>query len=408
MSASQRLQWLESIDISALSAGASTAALRDIAVIRGKTDQLEAALARRISELHAAGDSAPVADALGRCGTASRRATERAERRADALGETPQLDDALGKGRVGAEHADALASAASRLDDAQRAELFARDREITELSASATPDVFRRRLTRIVDDITDDDGLDRASKQRHDATLSMKIDDDTGMHTLFARLTPEDGNRLRRALDHEAAALANGNGEHSEECRGLRRDQLLVRALVRIVAGEAIGTGMGPAEVAVLIDYESLVAGRHEHSVSEYSGGSPIPAETARRHACEAKIVPVVLGEAGEVLDVGRAQRLATPAQRTALRSIYRTCAIDGCDAHFDRCHVHHIHEWEHHGPTDLDNLLPLCSFHHHRVHEGRWQLRLEVPDRRLTVTLPGGRWHSTSLPDRLPRTSAA
>ncbi|MFN3255133.1 MAG: DUF222 domain-containing protein [Ilumatobacter sp.] len=408
MSVSKRLQWLESIDISALSAGASTAALRDIAVIRGKTDQLEAALARRISELHAAGDSAPAADALGRCGTASRRATERAERRADALGETPQLDDALGKGRVGAEHADALASAASRLDDAQRAELFARDREITELAASATPDVFRRRLTRIVDDITDDDGLDRASKQRHDATLSMKIDDDTGMHTLFARLTPEDGNRLRRALDHEAAALANGNGEHSEECRGLRRDQLLVQALVRIVAGEAIGTGMGPAEVAVLIDYETLVAGLHEHSVSEYSDGSPIPAETARRHACEAKIIPVVLGEAGEVLDVGRAQRLATPAQRTALRSIYRTCAIDGCDAHFDRCHVHHIHEWEHHGPTDLDNLLPLCSFHHHRVHEGRWQLRLEFPDRRLTVTLPGGRWHSTSLPDRLPRTSAA
>ncbi|MFN3257288.1 MAG: DUF222 domain-containing protein [Ilumatobacter sp.] len=397
MSVGIRLQRLEALDVSALSAGAAIAALRDLAVVRGKTDQLEAAIARRISELHEIGDAVPAADVLGRQGRASRRSAEKADRRSKALGEVPRLNEALGKGKVGAEHADALAGAAGRLDDEQRTALFGRDQEITELAASLSPESFRRKLHAIVDEITDDDGLDRAARQQADATVSMKIDDETGMHTLYARLTPEAGNRIRRALDHEAAALAK-----LERSAGLRRDQLLATALEHIVVGDAVTQGMGPAEVAVLIDLRTLTDGRHAATVCEYSDGSPIPAETARRHACEAKIIPVVLGADSDVLDVGRASRLATPAQRSALRAMYRTCAIDGCDQHFDRCHVHHIHEWEHHGPTDLDNLLPVCGFHHHRLHEGRWRVDLDAATRHLTVTLPDGTHHSRSSPDRV------
>ena len=135
----------------------------------------------------------------------------------------------------------------------------------------------------------------------------------------------------------------------------------------------------------------------------EYSDGTPVPAETIRRHACDAHNIPVVLDGDSRPLDVGRAQRLATPQQRTALRTMYRTCAIDGCNTNFDRCEIHHLLEWTaDQGPTNLEYLLPLCNYHHHRAHEGRWQLQLDAETRELTVTHADGTHHSTALPDIL------
>ena len=118
-------------------------------------------------------------------------------------------------------------------------------------------------------------------------------------------------------------------------------------------------------------------------------------AETARRHACCAGIIPVVMGGDGIPLDMGRKRRLATPDQRRALRTMYRTCAFHGCDVAFTRCQPHHLREGDdHHGPTDLDNLLPLCHRHHHLVHEGRWRLSLDA-HRTLTITRPDGTLHA-------------
>jgi len=126
-----------------------------------------------------------------------------------------------------------------------------------------------------------------------------------------------------------------------------------------------------------------------------------VPAETVRRHACDAEIIPVVLDGEGRPLDVGRSQRLATCEQRIALRAMYRTCGIDGCNTNFDRCEIHHVLEWTaDQGPTDLRYLVPLCDHHHHRAHEGRWRLQLDPDTRDLTVTYPDGTHHSTALPD--------
>ena len=390
--------------MSSLSAIEANAALRELSSVRCKTDQLEAAVVRRVAELHAEGNAVPAADALGHNGRTSRRAAEKAERRASALGSTPRLDAALGSGHVGAEHVDAVVNATTHLDDAQRSAVFELDAEITELAAAHSPDQFRRKLNEIVDELTNDDGVERAARQQAAATASITPDPDTGMQLLFAKLTPEQGNRIRRALDAEVATMLK-----LPEFVGLRRDQLLARALDRLICGDGPATGIGVAEVAVLIDYQTLVEGRHEGTTCEYSDGTSIPAEQARRHACDAGIIPVVLDGTGKPLDVGRAKRLATEEQRVALRSMYRTCAIDGCEQHFDRCHIHHLEEWEDLGLTDLDNLLPLCSFHHHRAHEGRWQLQLEASSRQLTVRLPDGTLHSRAFPDLLePQRAAA
>jgi Domain of unknown function (DUF222) len=118
------------------------------------------------------------------------------------------------------------------------------------------------------------------------------------------------------------------------------------------------------AEVVIHIGFDTINRVPGAPKFGESVDGSPVPAETVRRHACDANISPVVLDGDGLPLDVGRAQRLATPSQRTALRSKYRTCAVDGCNTNSDRCEIHNILEWtDHRGPTDLRYLIPACTY---------------------------------------------
>mgnify|MGYP000943011562 CR=1 FL=1 len=71
-----------------------------------------------------------------------------------------------------------------------------------------------------------------------------------------------------------------------------------------------------------------------------------------------------------------------------ALNALYPTCAVPGCSVPFARCKLHHVTAWEDGGPTDLDNLLPVCVRHHHAIHDRGWQLHLTA-DRVLTIAAP-------------------
>ena len=75
------------------------------------------------------------------------------------------------------------------------------------------------------------------------------------------------------------------------------------------------------------------------------------------------------------MLYVGRTKRTAPPRLRTALEVRDRHCAFPDCRIDPSRCEAHHVTYWRHHGSTDLDNLILLCTRHHHLVHEGGWQL---------------------------------
>ena len=98
------------------------------------------------------------------------------------------------------------------------------------------------------------------------------------------------------------------------------------------------------------------------------------------------------------ILDVGRRRRLATPDQRRALTVRDGGCRAGDCDTPAWKCHAHHIHTWTDGGPTNLDNLVLLCSFHHHLVHRHDCDTKL-LPDNTFTITLPNG----TTLTSRPP-----
>ncbi|MEO5902031.1 MAG: HNH endonuclease [Ilumatobacteraceae bacterium] len=163
----------------------------------------------------------------------------------------------------------------------------------------------------------------------------------------------------------------------------------------------------GVTEVIVVIDADTVHHGHHPDSDIRFQNNIDVPVESVRRMLCTGVITPTMTRD-GVVLDVGRTQRLATRAQRRALRVMYPTCAVPGCAVGFDHCTPHHIAWWRHGGATDLDNLIPLCSKHHHRVHDHGWQLHLTPGTRTLTVTLPDGTTMSHAPPTASPDEAAA
>jgi hypothetical protein len=146
--------------------------------------------------------------------------------------------------------------------------------------------------------------------------------------------------------------------------------------------------------LSVLVDLQTLCHGLHHHSICETSNGAALSPATARRLACDANLIPLVMGGPSQPLDQGRARRVATRTQRRALRAAHRTCAVPGCTVPFDWCQIHHLRDWRQHGPTDLANLAPLCHRHHHMVHEGGWTLTLDQ-QRRATLLPPTARAHA-------------
>jgi HNH endonuclease len=100
------------------------------------------------------------------------------------------------------------------------------------------------------------------------------------------------------------------------------------------------------------------------------------PAEL-RLLACDAGIIPAVLGSPSQVLDLGRATRNFTIAQLRAMAIRDRGCVAPGCDRPPSASQGHHQVTWADGGPTDLANAALLCSFHHHQVHRQHWQVIL-------------------------------
>lgn len=102
--------------------------------------------------------------------------------------------------------------------------------------------------------------------------------------------------------------------------------------------------------------------------------GDQISAAEARRLACTAKIIPVVLGGESLPLDLGRSRRLFNASQRLAMAVRDTTCRAEGCDLPADWCEAHHLHPWRDGGRTDIDDGVLLCSHHHHRVHDAGYR----------------------------------
>jgi hypothetical protein len=350
---------------------------------RGWLDALDARIALRAGELaDQDGGDDPESVLAGR-GRRSARDAGAAVRRGDVCVQMPSVHDALAGGEVSAGHVDALARLTESLDDAGRSELRTLESALVTSAKQRTVEEFGRECRDLERILSGDEGASRLERQKRARRLKRWIDRTTGMCHTHLELDPESDAKVSAALGEAIAAeRAKADGERTW-------DQLQADALVGLITG-ARSVDRRVPELSVLVDRDTLADGLHERTVCETADGNPLPPDTVRRLGCDAAILPIVLGVGGEALDVGRARRLATRAQRRALRAMYRTCAYPRCTVTIEACRIHHVLWWERNGLTDLANLLPLCSAHHHLVHEGGWALTL-APDRTITLHRPDG-----------------
>jgi hypothetical protein len=129
--------------------------------------------------------------------------------------------------------------------------------------------------------------------------------------------------------------------------------------------------GGAATSIIITMDLDKLTAGVGAAT----TGAERLPASDVRRLACQANLIPAVLGGRSEVLDLGRARRLFSPGQRKALTLRYRTCAVEGCPVPAEQCEAHHLRPWSRGGPTDLADGVLACPRHHHLFHDERYEM---------------------------------
>jgi hypothetical protein len=129
------------------------------------------------------------------------------------------------------------------------------------------------------------------------------------------------------------------------------------------------------ANVMVVVREDVLERGTGTAWISDVT--EPISATTAATLACEAGIQKVLVGPLGQPLALGRRERYFSAAQRKVLAVRDGGCAWPECTAPPPWTHAHHVIPWSHDGPTDTDNGVLLCAFHHHLVHEGEFEIRM-------------------------------
>ena len=119
---------------------------------------------------------------------------------------------------------------------------------------------------------------------------------------------------------------------------------------------------------------QQLLADLDAAGVCTLDTGGRISAAQARRLACSAGIIPLVLGGKSQVLDVGRKRRSHTEAMRIVMGVRDRGCTEEHCEAPPGLCHAHHDTPWSQGGPTNIDTGRLLCPHHHRRIHDPAYQ----------------------------------
>jgi hypothetical protein len=212
-----------------------------------------------------------------------------------------------------------------------------------------------------------------------------------GMVKLELVLEPDEADLILRAVDRarevhaaqaespqpgkaDAAGAAESGGVSAETCWPSRADGA-VRLAESFLAGQAV-TGSGGERFQVMVHLDQEVLGPDGAWAATLEDGSRVSAETLRRVACDCGLLAV--SHDGEGLNIGRRARSVPPAIRRALMLRDHGCAFPGC-SHTRFLHAHHIEHWLHGGSTSLENLVMLCTFHHHLVHEGGWTITAEA-----------------------------
>ena len=313
---------------------------------------------------------------------------------------------ALAAGVISPAHATVLAAGTEDLPPATAAEA---EPVLLEVASRVDPPGLRKVVTHL-HEVADPDAAEAQAQRLHARRGLWVSATMTGMVAIDGLLEPEAGETLLTALE-PLARPASAEDDRSGSQR--RADALTELARRNLEAGRLPQTGGVRPQITVTVDLPSLLGDGLPGGDGSWL--APLPAETVRRLACDATVTRVLVtrqhggdgdtaldatgalaarlraavtllppalgGAPTQPLEVGRATRVVSAAQRTALAVRDGGCVFPSCDRPVAWCEAHHLRHWLHGGPTDLGNLVLLCRAHHRAVHEGH-QL-LHPPHRR-------------------------
>jgi hypothetical protein len=302
-----------------------------------------------------------------KCGIAMGAAREKV-RVAHALGNLPKISAAMAGGKLS----------------------YSKVREITRVAEPATEDYLLmiaehgtaqhvEKLVRAYRRCHEAEELSREALQQQNRAVSFRYDDD-GSLVLNCRLSAEAGARIMKALDLAVEELPRdvpaGTSQQLVSFSARRADALALVAESFLTHGAIEAAGAERYQIVVHVAAETLrdrAAG-----CCGFEHGPSMPAETARRLSCDASVVALVENDDGEPLNVGRKTRTISSPLRRALNARDKGCRFPGC-ANTRYIDAHHVEHWANGGETKPSNLVSLCRFHHHAVHEGG--IRIEILD---------------------------
>ncbi|WP_240795964.1 HNH endonuclease signature motif containing protein [Yimella sp. RIT 621] len=263
--------------------------------------------------------------------------------------------------------------------------------------AKAVHELTKRIMAAFGDEVLDDT---EDAVRPHESLTWMNLPE--GMVRLIADLSPDHAEIVKHAIgalsapapvtdccdepNHRHNEGAAKTGEPDTRSPGKRRADALL-TLIAMGAQGIDGDGsiktFGSARLVVTIDYEVLAKALAGLGVTDTGVG--VTPDTIRQLACDAEIIPMVLGSKSQPLDVGRKVRLVDKELRRTVIQRDKHCTYDGCTRPPVMCEVHHVVAWWAGGETSLNNSALLCTTHHRIVH--RDHLTATVTDNAVT-------WH--------------
>jgi Domain of unknown function (DUF222)/HNH endonuclease len=215
-----------------------------------------------------------------------------------------------------------------------------------------------------------------------------------GRWRLDANLGPEAGDLLATAL--RLAQSPDGDGEPARSPATRRGDALADICRHFLDHQHTRRAGRHRPHLNLTLDIERYRALRTAGAASV--DGTRLDRPSTDRLLCDAAVHRVLSHGRSAILDYGTATRTIPAPLYNTLTIRDRHCRFPGCDRPTTWCEGHHVQPWQAGGPTQLANLVLLCSRHHHLLHAPGWDAKL-LPDNTLKVTDPTGRVHTTTPP---------
>lgn len=213
-------------------------------------------------------------------------------------------------------------------------------------------------------DAADPDGTDPDRRHRR---RSVHLDQGiNGTWNLAGTLTDELGARLDAELDRRARQLRTQRPDTDNTTT--TPAQLRHDALADLLTTPTGTRQRDTTRLVVTIPADDLRLGLGATTTH----GHRLDGATVATIACDTAVTNAFLDDAGNLLELYSNRREPDHHLRAAVAALWPTCAVPGCDVPFQRCDLHHLHEWHLGGRTRPDNLLPLCAHHHHALHRHR------------------------------------